>query len=59
MTDEELLDFVETRIIYKMLNGCELDDHFGNRKYDVGSWSVSFRADILSRLVDMAKEKNT
>ena len=55
MTDEELLDFVETKTIETMLRGCELDDHLSNKKYDAGSWSVAFRADIISRLIDMAK----
>lgn len=57
MTDEQLLEYVETKIIFAMLGGCEIDDHLGNRKYDVGSWSVGIRADMLSRLIDMAKEK--
>lgn len=55
MTDEELLDFVEARICEKMLDGCDIDDHLGNKKYNVGSWSVSFRADTISRLLDMAR----
>ena len=58
MTDEELLQYVEAKIIEKMLDGCEIDDHLGNTEahYDVGSWSVSFRADTISRLIDMARE---
>lgn len=55
MTDEELLEYVEAKIIEKMLDGCELDDHLGSEDYNVGSWSVAFRADTISRLIDMAK----
>jgi hypothetical protein len=56
MTDKELLEYVEAKVIYKMFDGCVVDDHLG-AKNDVGSWSVSFRADIVSRLIDMAKGK--
>jgi len=56
MNDEELLDFVEAKVIGKMLDGCEIDDHLGNEQYNVGSWAVSFRADIISRLIDMARK---
>lgn len=60
MTDKELLDHVEQVLISQMLNGCEIEDHLGYKGYTmIGSWSVSFRADIISRLLDMAKEKNT
>jgi hypothetical protein len=55
MTDEEFLFFLERKVFLKMLDGCLIDDHLGNKKYDVGSWSVSLRADQLSRLIDMAK----
>jgi hypothetical protein len=57
MTDHELLEFVETRLIHDMLHGCTIDDHLGERKHDPGSWSVRFRADTISRLLDMAKTK--
>ena len=56
MNDQELLEYVETKVIEKMLDGCEIDDHLGCKKYDAGSWSVNFRADTLSRLIDMAKK---
>jgi hypothetical protein len=56
MTDEGLLDFVEQRMFERMLEGCAMCDHLGV-SYDVGVWSVSFRADIIARLLDMAKEK--
>jgi hypothetical protein len=56
MTDKELLEYVETKAIKSMLEGCAMDDHLGNKKYDAGSWSVSFRADTLSRLIDMARK---
>lgn len=58
MNDQELLEYVETKVIEKMLDGCEIDDHLGNRGYDIGSWSVSLRADTVSRLIDMAKKGN-
>jgi hypothetical protein len=57
MTDKELLEYAETKVIESMLDGCAMDDHLGRKKYDTGSWRVSFRADILSRLIDMARGK--
>ena len=57
MTDEELLEYMETKVIDSMLEGCALDDHLGNKKYDACSWSVRFRSDMLSRLIDMARSK--
>ena len=57
MADKELLEKVETKVLYAMLDGCLIDDHLGNKKYDVGSWSVSLRADQLSRLIDIARSK--
>ena len=64
MTDEELLGFVEAKTIEKMLDGCDIDDHLGYKEYRPGNWAVTFRADIMCRLIDMArqaklKEKNT
>jgi len=56
MTDEELLEYAETKVHAQMLQGCEMDDHLGREKYDVGSWVVSMRADLLGRLIDMAKK---
>ena len=56
MTDEELLDRVEQILISQMLSGCETEDHLGYKGYTlIGSWSVSFRADTISRLLDMAR----
>ena len=55
MTDKELLESVEAKVLFSMLNGCLMDDHLGRGEHDVGSWSVSLRADQLSRLIDMAK----
>jgi hypothetical protein len=55
MTDEELLEKFEAMVLYTMLEGCLIDDHLGRSKYEVGAWSVSLRADQLSRLIDMAK----
>ena len=56
MTDQELLEYVETHTIEKMLNGCEIDDHLGYEEHEPGNWAVTFRADIISRLIDMAKQ---
>lgn len=58
MNDEELLDYVEAKVIEKMLDGCEIDDHLGNKEYKVGSWAVTFRADTISRLIDMARKNH-
>lgn len=55
MNDQELLEYVEAMVFYKMLEGCELDDHLGNKEYNVGAWCVNLRADTLSRLIDLAK----
>lgn len=57
MTDKELLDQVEAAIIEKMLNGCLIMDHLGERHHDIGGWSISFRVDTVSRLIDIAKDK--
>lgn len=58
MTDKELLEYVEAKVIEAMLNGCELMDHLGEKHDDIGAWSVSLRADTVSRLIDMARGKN-
>ena len=55
MTDKELLDSLETRVVYTMLAGCEMDDHFGREKYCPESWAVTLRADELCALIDMAR----
>ena len=55
MNDEQLLDFVEQKLMLKMFEGCVIDDHLGCKKHDVNSWAVSLRADQLSRLLDMAR----
>jgi hypothetical protein len=55
MTDEELLESLEARVMYIMLSGCEMDSHLGRTNYDPGSWAVSLRADEFCRLLDMAK----
>jgi hypothetical protein len=56
MNDEELLAYVETKVHAQMLDGCVMDDHLGREKYDTGSWVVCLRADLLGRLIDMAKK---
>jgi hypothetical protein len=55
MTDKELLDNLDARVMYTMLSGCEMDSHLGRKTYDPGSWAVSLRADELCRLLDLAK----
>lgn len=55
MDDQELLEYVETKAFYQMMQGCEIDDHLKHRTYDTGSWSVGLRVDTLCRLIDMAK----
>ena len=55
MTDKELLDNLDARVMYTMLSGCEMDSHLGRKTYDPGSWAVSLRADELCRLLDMAR----
>jgi hypothetical protein len=55
MTDEELLAMAEARVIFAMLQGCEMDDHLGRKVFDPGPWSVTLRADQVSRLIDMAR----
>ena len=59
MDDQEFLDRIETVLFHKMLSGCEIDDHLHNKTYDVGAWSVSFRADTVCRLLDLAKRGMT
>ena len=55
MNNEELLESIERRVFYVMFEGCFIDTHLGNKKLDAGSWSISLRADELSRLLDLAK----
>jgi hypothetical protein len=55
MTDEELLDAIEAKVLLAMLQGCEMDDHLGRKVFDPGSWVVTLRADQMSRLIDMAR----
>lgn len=55
MNDEELIEWFETLVMYKMLSGCEIDDHLHNKMYDVGSWQVAIRADQACRLLDLVK----
>lgn len=59
MNDKELLEWVEARLILQMLDGCAVEEHLGYKQYNPDSWAVSIRADTLSRLLDMAKERNT
>lgn len=56
MTDEELLDYVEAKTFEEMLGGCEIDDHLGEKMCYTGAWAVTFRADTICRLIDMARE---
>ena len=34
MTDEELLDAIEAKTLFAMLQGCAMDDHLGRKEYD-------------------------
>lgn len=56
MNDQELLEYIDTKVFYQMMQGCEIDDHLGCTRYDTGSWSVCLRADMMSRLIDLAKK---
>ena len=56
MTDEELLDYMEAITIEEMLDGCEIDDHLKEKVYRTGIWGVTFRAEFICRLIDMARE---
>jgi len=56
MNDEELLDYVEAKTIEEMLDGCDICDHLGDKVYDTGAWLVSFRAENICRLIDMARK---
>ena len=55
MTDKEFLEMIETKVHFVMLTGCEMDDHLGRTTYDTASWAMSFRADYMCRLIDIAK----
>ena len=55
MTDKEFLEMLECRVMSVMFNGCFTQDHLGEKKYDIGCWSVGLRADELSRLIDLAR----
>ena len=55
MNDQELIEYIETRVFKEMLEGCLMDDHLGHKTYHPGSWSVNLRADTLGRLIDLAK----
>jgi hypothetical protein len=57
MTDEEFLGAVEARVIFAMLQGCDMDDYLGRKVFDPCPWVVTLRADQMSRLIDLAKEK--
>ena len=55
MTDEELLDAIEAKTLFAMLQGCAMDDHLGRKEYDPCPWVVTLRADQMSRLIDLAR----
>jgi hypothetical protein len=58
MNDEELLAAVEAKVIFAMLQGCEMDDHLGRKVFDPGPWVVTLRADQMSRLIDLARRSH-
>lgn len=55
MTDKELIDAVEAKVILTMLQGCAMDDHLGRKVFDPAPWVVTLRADHMSRLIDIAR----
>ena len=55
MTDEELLDAIEAKTLFAMLQGCAMDDHLGRKVFDPCPWVVTLRADQMSRLIDLAR----
>ena len=55
MTDEELLDAIEAKTLFAMLQGCAMDDHLGRKVFDPGPWVVTLRADHMSRLIDLER----
>ena len=55
MTDEELLDAIEAKTLFAMLQGCAMDDHLGRKEFDPAPWVVTLRADQMSRLIDLAR----
>jgi hypothetical protein len=57
MNDEELLDAIEAKVLLVMLQGCAMDDHLGRKVFDPCPWVVTLRADHMSRLIDLAREK--
>jgi hypothetical protein len=57
MSDDELLDRLEHRLFDTMFEGCLMDNHLGRTAHYPGEWSVSMRADQLSRLIDMARRE--
>ena len=57
MTDEEFINAVEARVLFAMLQGCEMDDHLGRKVFDPSPWVVTLRADQISRLIDLARGK--
>ena len=55
MNDEELLEMVEARVIFSMLEGCMMYEHLGRKVFDTAPWVVTLRADQMSRLIDLAR----
>jgi hypothetical protein len=55
MTDEELINAVEAKVLLAMLQGCAMDDHLGRKVFDPTPWGVTLRADHMSRLIDLAR----
>jgi len=54
MNDKELIAYVEQKMFRAMFEGCLMDDHLGD-KINPAPWGVTFRADAIARLLDMAK----
>ena len=56
MNDKELLNFVEQQLFHVIIEGVATLDHIGYTDFAPGSWAVSFRADEIARLLDLAKK---
>lgn len=58
MTDKEFLQHTEQILIWKMLMDCQMTDGYQIESYTPENATVLIRASDLSRLIDIAKEKN-
>ena len=54
MNDQEFLEFVERTTFEAMMEAVLLEDFYGYKTYKPGLWPVSFSANEIGRLLDMA-----